>query len=46
MSTIFIGFVTSFAFAVAMLYCVADFDAVLETSTGYVFFLYLERCVS
>ena len=36
MSTILIGFVTSFAFAVAMLYCIADFDAVLGTSTGYV----------
>jgi choline transport protein len=37
MSTIFIGFVTSFIFAIAMLYCIADFDAVLATSTGYVY---------
>ena len=34
MSTIIIGFVTSFAFVVAMLYCMQDFDAVLSTPTG------------
>jgi len=34
MSTLIIGFVTSFAFAVAMTYCIADFDAVLGTATG------------
>jgi len=34
---LFIGFVTNFIFAIAMLYCIADFDAVLATSTGYVY---------
>jgi choline transport protein len=33
-STQSIGFVTSFAFAVAMTYCIKDFDAVLTTPTG------------
>jgi choline transport protein len=34
MSTITIGFVTSFIFAIAMLYCTNDFDAVVSTATG------------
>jgi choline transport protein len=34
MSTITIGFVTSFIFAVVMLYCTRDFDAVVSTATG------------
>lgn len=36
MSTITIGFVTSFIFAVVMVYCTNDFDAVVSTPTGYV----------
>lgn len=35
MSTLVIGFVTSFAFVVAMLYSLTDINAVIETSTGY-----------
>lgn len=34
LSTITIGFVTSFAFMIAMIYCVQDFDTVISTSTG------------
>lgn len=34
-STIIIGFVTAFPFAVAMLYTINDFDKVLEDLTGY-----------
>ncbi|KFY29440.1 hypothetical protein V493_02357 [Pseudogymnoascus sp. VKM F-4281 (FW-2241)] len=34
MSTIIIGFVTTFVFVVAMFYCISDFDAVLGTPTG------------
>lgn len=34
LSTWIIGFLTSFAFAVAMMYCIADLDAVLGTATG------------
>jgi len=34
MSTIIIGFVTTFAFVVAMFYCISDFDAVLGSPTG------------
>ncbi|KAJ5387185.1 hypothetical protein N7509_009726 [Penicillium cosmopolitanum] len=34
MSTLVIGFVTSFAFVVAMLYSLTDINAVIETSTG------------
>src|ERR1700712_1360612 len=33
-STLSIGFVTSFMFAVVMTYCIQDFDAVISTSTG------------
>ena len=33
MSTVAIGFVTSFAFAVSMTYSMSDFDAVLSTPT-------------
>lgn len=33
-STLTIGFVTSFVFAVSMTYCIVDFDAVLSTPTG------------
>ncbi|KAJ5989526.1 hypothetical protein N7481_004736 [Penicillium waksmanii] len=34
MSTLIIGFVTSFAFMIAMLYCTSDLDAVVASSTG------------
>lgn len=34
-STLLIGFVTSFMFAVAMTYSIGDFDAVITTATGY-----------
>ncbi|CAG8918033.1 unnamed protein product [Penicillium salamii] len=34
MSTLVIGFLTSFAFVVAMFYCMTDMDAVIHTSTG------------
>jgi choline transport protein len=34
MSTITIGFVTSFVFAIVMLYCTNDLQAVLSTPTG------------
>ncbi|OBT56539.1 hypothetical protein VE04_03247 [Pseudogymnoascus sp. 24MN13] len=34
MATIVIGFVTTFAFVVAMFYCISDFDAVLMTPTA------------
>ena len=34
MSTLTIGFITSFLFAVSMTYCIQDFEAVLATSTG------------
>lgn len=33
-STLVIGFVTTFTFAVAMVYCIEDFDAVIATPTG------------
>lgn len=33
-STTIIGFLTSFTFMVAMVYCVQDFDTVVTTSTG------------
>lgn len=33
-STLCIGFVTTFAFTVSMVYCIADFGAVVETPTG------------
>lgn len=35
MSTIVIGFVTSFFFTVAMVYSMSDFDAVVGTATGF-----------
>ncbi|KAI4599993.1 hypothetical protein KJ359_001094 [Pestalotiopsis sp. 9143b] len=34
LSTVTIGFVTSFAFMIAMVYCVQDFDTVISTTTG------------
>ncbi|KAJ5280539.1 hypothetical protein N7478_005911 [Penicillium angulare] len=34
MSTLIIGFVTSFAFMIAMLYCTNDLDAVVASTTG------------
>lgn len=34
MSTLTIGFITSFAFVMAMLYSLTDMDAVINTSTG------------
>jgi len=36
MSTVFIGFGTAFAFVIAMLYSLNDFEAVLATPTGFV----------
>lgn len=36
MSTLIIGFITSFAFMIAMLYCTSDLDAVVASNTGYV----------
>lgn len=36
-STLTIGFATSFAFMIAMLYCTHDLQAVVESSTGSVF---------
>lgn len=33
-STLLIGFVTSFVFAVSMTYCIQDFDTVISTATG------------
>lgn len=33
-STLAIGFITSFTFAVAMTYCISDFEAVILTPTG------------
>ncbi|KAJ5322014.1 uncharacterized protein N7506_011144 [Penicillium brevicompactum] len=36
MSTLSIGFVTSFSFMVAMLYCTNDLDAVVQSKTGQV----------
>lgn len=38
MSTLSIGFVTSFSFMVAMLYCTNDLDAVVQSKTGQVKF--------
>ncbi|PTB42508.1 hypothetical protein M441DRAFT_68032 [Trichoderma asperellum CBS 433.97] len=35
LSTISIGFVTSFVFTVSMIYCIVDFDAVINTPTGF-----------
>ena len=34
-STITVGFVTAFAFVIAMLYSLTDFNKVLENLTGY-----------
>jgi choline transport protein len=34
MSTIIIGFVTSFIFAIVMVYCTNDMNAVISTTTG------------
>lgn len=36
MSTLSIGFVTSFSFMIAMLYCTNDLDAVVSSKTGQV----------
>jgi choline transport protein len=36
MSTITIGFVTSFIFAIVMVYCTNNLEAVVSTPTGYV----------
>jgi choline transport protein len=35
MSTLIIGFVTSFAFVIAMLYCTSDLAAIATYNTGY-----------
>lgn len=35
MSTLLIGFITSFAFMIAMLYCTSDLEAVVASRTGY-----------
>lgn len=34
MSTLAIGFITSFAFVIAVLYSLTDINAVIKTSTG------------
>ncbi|OQE20418.1 hypothetical protein PENSTE_c013G00904 [Penicillium steckii] len=34
MSTLVIGFITSFVFVMSMLYCLTDMNAVIETATG------------
>ncbi|KAJ5325767.1 uncharacterized protein N7506_008869 [Penicillium brevicompactum] len=34
MSTVFIGFLTSFPFVIAMFYCINDLEAVIHTATG------------
>lgn len=34
-STLCIGFVTTFVFTVSMIYCIGDFDAAINTPTGY-----------
>jgi choline transport protein len=36
MSTVSIGFVTSFVFAIIMMYCTSDLEAVVTTPTGFV----------
>lgn len=36
MSTLLIGFVSSFTFMIAMLYCTSDLNAVVSSATGYV----------
>ena len=36
MSTVSIGFLTTFTFMIAMLYCTSDLSAAVSTSTGYV----------
>lgn len=43
LSTLTIGFVTSFAFMIAMLYCTNDLDAAVSTKTGYAIFSPLYR---
>lgn len=35
MSTLIIGFVTSFAFVIAMLYCTSDLATIATSNTGY-----------
>lgn len=39
MSTVSIGFITSFIFAIIMMYCTNDLEAVVTTTTGYVLLL-------
>jgi choline transport protein len=34
MSTICIGFITSFAFTITMVYCTSDLESVVSTATG------------
>ena len=34
MSTVSIGFITSFIFAIVMMYCTSDLEAVVSTATG------------
>lgn len=36
MSTLLIGFASSFTFMVAMLYCTSDLDGVVSSATGYI----------
>lgn len=36
MASVVIGFCTAFSFAIAMLYCLSDFEAVIATPLGYV----------
>ena len=47
MSTVSIGFVTTFAFMIAMLYCTSDLNAAVSTSTGYVqLYVYLRASLT
>lgn len=39
LSTLIIGFITSFIFAVSMTYCIGNFATVVSTPTGYVYFV-------
>ncbi|KIW91014.1 uncharacterized protein Z519_07908 [Cladophialophora bantiana CBS 173.52] len=46
-STLTIGFITSFMFAVSMTYCITDFDAVLGTPTGFpIYEIWLQATLS
>jgi len=46
MGSVVIGFVTAFPFAITLLYCMTDFEAVLTTATGWRIFLFGWRTLS